>query len=155
MIYREIIAVCSQTHTEHINTLCGQNVELLNVKPGGRFLFVAADLKSRIRSYSEPGESNRHFTFVNEILRWTEFVRSVSARYHKRSVLLMPSDGAFAVTQHWHTAVCSRLSQTAYCCHSRLQNNLCLHLTWPFSHFSAVDRMLLISVFMNVFFHRS
>jgi len=32
MLYREIIAVCSQTHTKHINTLCGQNVELLNVK---------------------------------------------------------------------------------------------------------------------------
>ena len=29
MLYREIIAVCSQIHT---NTLCGQNVELLNVK---------------------------------------------------------------------------------------------------------------------------
>ena len=32
MLYREIIAVCSQIHTEHINTWCGQNVELLNVK---------------------------------------------------------------------------------------------------------------------------
>ena len=32
MRYREIIAVCSQIHTKHINTLCGQNVELLNVK---------------------------------------------------------------------------------------------------------------------------
>ena len=32
MLYREIIVVCSQIHTEHINTLCGQNVELLNVK---------------------------------------------------------------------------------------------------------------------------
>jgi len=32
MLYREIIAVCSQTHTKHINTLCGQNVELLNIK---------------------------------------------------------------------------------------------------------------------------
>ena len=32
MLYRKIIAVYSQTHTEHINTLCGQNVELLNVK---------------------------------------------------------------------------------------------------------------------------
>ena len=28
MLYREIIAVCSQIHTEHINTLCGQNAEL-------------------------------------------------------------------------------------------------------------------------------
>jgi len=32
MLYEEIIAVCSQIHTKHINTLCGQNVELLNVK---------------------------------------------------------------------------------------------------------------------------
>jgi hypothetical protein len=31
MRYREIIAVCSQIHTEDISTLCGQNVELLNV----------------------------------------------------------------------------------------------------------------------------
>jgi hypothetical protein len=29
MLYREIIAVCSQIHTKHTNTLCGQNVELL------------------------------------------------------------------------------------------------------------------------------
>jgi len=27
MLYREIIAVWSQTHTKLINTLCGQNVE--------------------------------------------------------------------------------------------------------------------------------
>jgi hypothetical protein len=32
MLYREIIAVCSQIHSKHINKLCGQNEELLNVK---------------------------------------------------------------------------------------------------------------------------
>ena len=32
MLYREIIAACSQIHTKHINTLCGQNVKLPNVK---------------------------------------------------------------------------------------------------------------------------
>jgi len=32
MLYREIIAVCSEIHTKHINKLCGQNVELLNAK---------------------------------------------------------------------------------------------------------------------------
>ena len=32
MLYREIMAVCSEIHTKHINTLCEQNVELLNVK---------------------------------------------------------------------------------------------------------------------------
>ena len=32
MLYREIIAVFSEIHTKHINILCGQNVELLNVE---------------------------------------------------------------------------------------------------------------------------
>jgi len=32
MSYRRIIAVYSEIHTTHINTLCGQNVELLNVE---------------------------------------------------------------------------------------------------------------------------
>ena len=31
MLHMEIFAVCSEIHTKHINTLCGQNVELLNV----------------------------------------------------------------------------------------------------------------------------
>jgi len=31
MLYKEITAVCSHIHTKLINTLCGQNVELLNV----------------------------------------------------------------------------------------------------------------------------
>jgi hypothetical protein len=37
MLYSEIIADCSEIHTKHINTLCGQNVELLDVKPGGTY----------------------------------------------------------------------------------------------------------------------
>ena len=32
MLYREIMAGCCEIHTKHINILCGQNVELLNVK---------------------------------------------------------------------------------------------------------------------------
>jgi hypothetical protein len=34
MLYSEIIAVY-QIHTKHINTLCGQNVEFVNVNPEG------------------------------------------------------------------------------------------------------------------------
>jgi hypothetical protein len=32
MLYTEIIAVCSEIHTKHINTWCGHNVESVNVK---------------------------------------------------------------------------------------------------------------------------
>jgi hypothetical protein len=35
MLYSEIIDVCSQIYTQHINTVCGQNVELLNIKIRG------------------------------------------------------------------------------------------------------------------------
>jgi len=37
MLYTEIMAVCSQIHTKHINTLWGQNVALLNVTAGGTY----------------------------------------------------------------------------------------------------------------------
>ena len=32
MLCREINAICSEIHTKHVNALCEQNVELLNVK---------------------------------------------------------------------------------------------------------------------------
>ena len=35
MLYREIIAVLRST--QNTNTLCGQNVELVNVKTGGTY----------------------------------------------------------------------------------------------------------------------
>ena len=56
MLYREIIAVCFQIHTKHINRLCAHNVELLNIKPGG--------------SYSD------HWTFrrLNELRKATEYL---------------------------------------------------------------------------------
>jgi hypothetical protein len=38
MLYREIIAVCSEIHIKHINTLCGQNAEFENVKTGGAYI---------------------------------------------------------------------------------------------------------------------
>ena len=34
MLCREIIAVCSQIHARHINTLCGQNVRAFNAVAG-------------------------------------------------------------------------------------------------------------------------
>jgi hypothetical protein len=43
MMYREIIAVCSDIHIKHIDTLSGQKVELLSVK-----LTVTLDLKGEI-----------------------------------------------------------------------------------------------------------
>jgi len=32
MLYRELMAVCSEIHTKHTNTLCEQKVEFVNIK---------------------------------------------------------------------------------------------------------------------------
>ena len=37
MLYREITAVCSEIHTKHINTLCGQNVGFVKCLTGGTY----------------------------------------------------------------------------------------------------------------------
>ena len=44
MLYREIIAVSSEIHTKQINTLCGQNVELLNVKLAVRIVTTLLEM---------------------------------------------------------------------------------------------------------------
>jgi len=37
MLYREIIVVCSEIHTERKITLCGLNVGFVKVKSGGTY----------------------------------------------------------------------------------------------------------------------
>ena len=47
MPYREIIAVCSQIHTKHINTVCGQKLELLNVKVYREIIAVCSQIHTK------------------------------------------------------------------------------------------------------------
>ena len=37
MLYTEIIAVCTEIHTKHINTLCGQNTKFVNATTAGTY----------------------------------------------------------------------------------------------------------------------
>jgi hypothetical protein len=48
VLYTEIIAVCSQVHTKHTNTIYGQNVELLNVEPCF-YTYIGANEISAVR----------------------------------------------------------------------------------------------------------
>jgi hypothetical protein len=52
MLYREIIAVCSEIHTKHINTLCGQNVEFVNVKPGGMYIYIYTHTRTHTHTHT-------------------------------------------------------------------------------------------------------
>ena len=38
MLYREIIAVCSEIPTQHTNTVCGQNVETFDAKFSSKYI---------------------------------------------------------------------------------------------------------------------
>ena len=53
MLYREIIAVCSQIHTKRINALCGQNVEFFDVKTGGSLTLDCEGLIEKFRAYGD------------------------------------------------------------------------------------------------------
>ena len=57
MLFREIIAVCSQIHTNHINTPCGQNVELINVKLAVHIVTAGVQsIKQNDLKDSQPGD---------------------------------------------------------------------------------------------------
>ena len=56
MLYREIIAFCSEIHTKHVNVIYGMNVEFFNAKPGGELSIHFAlkgtmKLKECLRTY--------------------------------------------------------------------------------------------------------
>jgi hypothetical protein len=54
MLYRDIIAVYPEIHTKHINTLCGQTVELLNVQSVPRSKHSVSVIKtSQLMLYRE------------------------------------------------------------------------------------------------------
>jgi len=64
------MAVCSEIHTKHINTLCGQNGELPIVKHGGTFSdhwALKGWIKSNIRDQSQ-------YSYTYEHQRLAEFI---------------------------------------------------------------------------------
>ena len=78
MLYSEIIAVCSQIHTKHINTLCGQNVELLNVKHCGMYI-DRWDLGGLMR---RNGPTMHRISFFHVAAR-TQYTRSCHRNIYK------------------------------------------------------------------------
>ena len=84
MLYREIIAVCSQIHTKHINTPCGQNVELLNVKLA---IHIVTTRFGRDRG---PAQKTN---------RWT-----VSKGGHQRGLRNLPTQNDIQAV-YWHTRI--------------------------------------------------
>jgi hypothetical protein len=51
MLFGETVAVCCENHTEHTNTLCGQNAEFWHIKACGT---IATTGLSRAKTNSRP-----------------------------------------------------------------------------------------------------
>ena len=80
MLYREIIAVCSQIHTKHINTLCGQNVEFVNVKLVVHIVTTGLQRVKTLISKSLPMLHAFVHTFIT-----SKFFRCMSQHYNQMS----------------------------------------------------------------------
>ena len=50
MLHGEIPVLCSEIHTKHINTLCGQNVDSLNVIHGSTHEYIESITELNFRS---------------------------------------------------------------------------------------------------------
>jgi hypothetical protein len=79
MLYREIIAVCYEIHTKHINTLCGQNVELLNVKLAVHIMTTGLQPNSQFIASDTHAHSDKpHLSAKYRTLLHNIFCRSVA-----------------------------------------------------------------------------
>ena len=78
------MAVCSEIHTKHINALCGQNVEFVNVKLAvyqvttGAYMIKYFTLRQNIiRKYHTHTRTHAHFTFFHTDLVKQIYVAAV------------------------------------------------------------------------------
>ena len=109
MLYREIIAVCSEIHTKHINTLCGQNVQFVSVKRGGTYSDPRA-LKGLIPSLS-----------LQQYFGFTLF----TSKPHRADV--WPNSVVVTYSKTCRTAVARQraTSGTRNCCDAGEQQDIC------------------------------
>jgi hypothetical protein len=84
MLYREIIAVCYKIRTKHKNTLCGQNVELLDVKTG-RYINKTITFKN-VNTFTIP----RHTPFLLSCHRRRRSCSKNSQRFLECQCLVSP-----------------------------------------------------------------
>ena len=71
MLYSEIIAVCSQIHTEHINTLCGQNVECRTYRAVNT---LRLSYKNQPVNAVQWNNTGQQISLVNKILAHERFI---------------------------------------------------------------------------------
>jgi hypothetical protein len=66
MLWKKIIVVYSENHTKHINSLCGQNAELLGVKEGGKYSYHWALKNWATQMYTYNG-TTRQLSYIKTL----------------------------------------------------------------------------------------
>jgi hypothetical protein len=94
MLYREIIAVCSQIHTKHTNALCGQNAEYLNVKLGDTHVKCPLNLNVHNHARAVPRHALTVWQSPTRATRVRLLRQLQSSRYARLSEKLPRKDGA-------------------------------------------------------------
>jgi len=97
MLHREIIAVCSQIHTKHINTLCGQNVVLLNIK-------LAVHMATRMCSLTQRTSYLRNKNKQDASITFNLFQQLTSTRFEQ--VYCSSSEGTSLYIQQFVYITC-------------------------------------------------
>jgi hypothetical protein len=104
MLFRETVAVYCENHTEHTNTLCGQNVESLDVTTNGKYSYhcgikdsYTPQCFSQIRRLA--GTQARIGAKTRELLNLSRFVASTITTSRGRTQLVTPP--YTAVRQCW------------------------------------------------------
>jgi hypothetical protein len=75
MLYSEIIAVCSEIHTKHINTQCWQNVEFSGALAKLRKATISVIISVRLSVLME--QLGSHSTDFHEILIFEYFYENL------------------------------------------------------------------------------
>jgi hypothetical protein len=129
MLYREIIAVCSQIHTKHINTLCGLNVGLLNVQP------VCTYGKSRFKTLFE--------SFIESCRMWRRRnALRQSAIYSLRSYEFMTSQATQQTSGWIMVRSCWRQSKSNTVLYARFGRRKIFPIFFTFFHFTPCLRQI-------------
>ena len=142
MLYSEIIAVCSEIHTKHINTLCGQNVECRTYRAVNTLRLSyknepVNDVQWSNRCYSKP------YSFLGAFARLRKAGISFVTFVCPHGTTRLPLDG---FSWNFTFQYFSKIRQVQF---SLTTDNYNRHFTWRPTDIMTVSRSVLLRIYQT------